>query len=207
MNNIRHVLKERTQDLHREIEETELMRAVFQRDLSITAYAQIITVWSEWLTINEPAIGSMLGELTPTDYSSRLKQPLIALDTAALKLDTHTNNNRSTNNVTTIHFGNSHEALGALYVLEGASLGGNIIQKHLRRKLGDATPTHFYQSYQDNIPTMWQQFLEHLDSVVAHPEDVESVCVGAQSTFLSLIDTFNAGSIQQPPINNVSKVI
>jgi len=51
-------------------------------------------------------------------------------------------------------------ALGALYVTEGATLGGQLIRRHLKRKLSidEDSGCAFFASYGDKVGPMWQDF-------------------------------------------------
>jgi heme oxygenase len=51
-------------------------------------------------------------------------------------------------------------AVGCLYVLEGATLGGRVIARLLQNTLGISAPTGgaFFASYGERIDTMWQAF-------------------------------------------------
>jgi heme oxygenase len=55
--------------------------------------------------------------------------------------------------------------LGAMYVIEGSTLGGQVIMRRLQRTLG-ITPVEagrFFASYGDNIGTMWREYTEVLE--------------------------------------------
>ena len=62
------------------------------------------------------------------------------------------------------------EGLGALYVLEGATLGGQVITRNLRSGLGiDAgTGGRFFAAYGEKTGIMWRDFVSVLDR---HGED------------------------------------
>ena len=50
--------------------------------------------------------------------------------------------------------------LGALYVFEGATLGGQLISRHLEEKLGmrDGVGYRYYRSYGADVGRRWQEF-------------------------------------------------
>jgi len=69
-------------------------------------------------------------------------------------------------------------ALGAMYVMEGATLGGNVIVKKLKvnpelqqYQLG----FHYYQAYGSDLITRWKQFCAVLNSKVSESEYSASV--------------------------------
>ena len=78
------------------------------------------------------------------------------------------------------------EALGALYVIEGSTLGGRIIARELARSIG-VTPEaggRFYASYGDARGPMWTAFKGALDRLgESRPEAVDDVVRAASDTF------------------------
>lgn len=52
------------------------------------------------------------------------------------------------------------QAFGCLYVLEGATLGGQLISRHVRRRfgLGPAGGVAFFAGYGDRVGPMWRAF-------------------------------------------------
>ena len=77
-------------------------------------------------------------------------------------------------------FSNEAEALGALYVLEGATLGGQVIIKQLKKNDSFAAfPLAYYNVYTKQTGLRWKQFLE----VINRYEDHESAVQGAQKVY------------------------
>ncbi|MEZ4728115.1 MAG: biliverdin-producing heme oxygenase [Caldilineaceae bacterium] len=81
------------------------------------------------------------------------------------------------------------QACGCLYVLEGATLGGQIITRRLRRTL-DLQPTAgaaFFHSYGDQVGPMWQAFGAFINHYAAtYPGHEEAMVEGACATFQAL---------------------
>jgi len=80
-------------------------------------------------------------------------------------------------------FASPFEFLGALYVIEGSTLGGKIIQRHLQSHLGlRPNQLRFFEAYGDQTGPMWMSFrtaAEELTVASDHP----SLLRGAISTF------------------------
>jgi len=78
------------------------------------------------------------------------------------------------------------EAFGCLYVLEGSTLGGQIISRQLGAKLG-LTPENggaFFSSYGPRVGQMWKVFSERLELFCSgHPECQEEIVQAALATF------------------------
>jgi heme oxygenase (biliverdin-IX-beta and delta-forming) len=79
-------------------------------------------------------------------------------------------------------------ALGALYVLEGSTLGGRMIANMLRKnpalELGEEH-LHFFNGYREQTGPKWMQFLSVLN---AHEEHMELMAESARSSFDRLSD-------------------
>jgi heme oxygenase len=77
------------------------------------------------------------------------------------------------------------EFLGALYVIEGSTLGG----LHLARALGPllgadtADGRAFFLGYGDQHSAMWRSFLDRLNNCAANEADAAAVVDGATRTF------------------------
>lgn len=92
---------------------------------------------------------------------------------------------REQSNITKFSFENSAEVLGAMYVMEGSTLGGLLIAKHLKKnlKLSDGQ-VNFYQSYGKDTGPMWVEFKNHLDSHSGESDEFKNACVtSAKDTF------------------------
>ena len=79
-------------------------------------------------------------------------------------------------------------AFGCLYVLEGATLGGQVISQILGRNLGIKPETggRFFHGYGDRTGAMWQAFRAALTAAVVKPCEADEVVAAAKETFLML---------------------
>jgi heme oxygenase len=79
-------------------------------------------------------------------------------------------------------------ALGSLYVLEGATLGGAFISRHLARTLGvdAASGGAFFASYGERRGPMWKSFGRALERYVEGRGGEEEILAGACDTFIRL---------------------
>ena len=118
------------------------------------------------------------------DWPTRRKVPRLEQDLDKLGLDEHAVSKLPQADVFPI---TKHEqAFGCLYVLEGATLGGQLIT----RRLGDlAVPSGFFSSYGSEVGPMWRRFGHQLGA----REDLDSteVVEAANATF-SLFDSWFA---------------
>ena len=67
-----------------------------------------------------------------------------------------------------LEFNNEHEALGAMYVIEGSTFGGNVIAKQLSKTEGfDEVTFNFSDAIRKIQGPMWKNFKEVLDTEIA----------------------------------------
>ena len=76
------------------------------------------------------------------------------------------------------------EALGMLYVVEGATLGGNVILKRLRDNGAVRPEFAFLHPYGSQSGRMWKRFLGAAEAEIGtDPEAREMACRGAVTAF------------------------
>jgi heme oxygenase len=74
--------------------------------------------------------------------------------------------------------------LGAMYVMEGSTLGGQLIARHVERvlPLSDGNGSEFFRGHRDQTGPMWKEFCEVLQTRV--PEsDTAAVIAAAKLMF------------------------
>jgi len=125
---------------------------------------------------------SLAGDLADRlQLEDRKKLPLIEKDLASLSLE-------STPSAHDLEFTSANEALGALYVIEGSTLGGNVIAKQLSKTEGfDGVTFNFFGCYQENTGPMWKNFKEVLDAEVAE-KNYDEVLSGARKLYIFLLN-------------------
>ncbi len=76
-------------------------------------------------------------------------------------------------------------ALGCMYVLEGATLGGQIIARHLEAHLGidEGSGGSFFHAYGADTGAMWRAFVARLNR---QPSPFDSILAAAAETFEQL---------------------
>jgi heme oxygenase len=76
------------------------------------------------------------------------------------------------------------EMFGALYVMEGSTLGGAVIARLVRRRLGFMAGggCDYFSAYGPRLGAMWTAFRERLETV-ASPETDDHVVAAANRTF------------------------
>ncbi len=82
--------------------------------------------------------------------------------------------------------------LGALYVVEGSTLGGQVIARRLRERLGiDAhSGAGFFSGYAERTGTMWKELVAFLAAQVPEREELRAEFIA--EVVRGAIDTFTA---------------
>ena len=122
------------------------------------------------------------------DYVDRRKAKLILEDLLAL----HVSNPEICQHVQLPVIESPFRALGALYVMEGSTLGGVHITKMIQKKLsGNENIYHFFSGYGDRNPLMWNRFKNALDHSTADEDEIAFILSGAEDTFHRFYEWIN----------------
>lgn len=75
--------------------------------------------------------------------------------------------------------------LGCMYVLEGATLGGQLISRHLRetQDITSLDAGRFFAGYGDRTASMWRAFGAAVTAHVDAGGDADRIVSGARATF------------------------
>ncbi|OQD41900.1 hypothetical protein BUL40_13685 [Croceivirga radicis] len=129
------------------------------------------------------------------DIEKRKHTQWILKDLKALNYTVNTSTESKTQQITSTAY-----AVGVLYVMEGSTMGGQIISKMLKKQLGANTSTYYFDSYSDETMDMWLSFKNSIAQYETHL-DKEEVFKGANETFSSLKEWLELTSI----LENISE--
>ena len=170
------LLQRETLDLHREV---EALMPVMNEALTRRDYLEVL----RRLQAVVAPLEAQLDALPLPDelaWPERRKAHLLALDLAVMgEGPSNQQAPLSVPELTTLA-----QAFGALYVLEGATLGGQLISRHLGRALG-LTPQQggaYFSGYGPQTGARWRSFGAVLEASVP-AEDAAEVVAGARRTF------------------------
>ncbi len=84
------------------------------------------------------------------------------------------------------------EFLGAMYVLEGSTLGGQVLLRRFKDALGisETQGGHFFNGYGSETGLMWCQFLSVLNRELQTTEEIQTAVHSAQRTFRLMEEIF-----------------
>jgi heme oxygenase len=158
--------------------------------LSIHTYTDLLQKLFGFYKPLEERIAALPGwHNLPVELERRQKAPLLARDLLWLKV-TQPQLSQLTRCERLPEVKSVTEALGCLYVLEGATLGGQIISRHLKKNLAldEDRGCAFFYSYGDEVGLMWKSFRETLTSHCSRRgrTEEEQLVKSACETFVSL---------------------
>jgi heme oxygenase (biliverdin-IX-beta and delta-forming) len=189
------LLRHATADLHRAVESLPVMTRLTSATVTHDDYLDYLRALADVYATLEPNLFGALDEGLQNDLGVRRKLPAILDD---LRKQGHPHRPSSANEPSPTGAGT---AVGGIYVLEGATLGGRVIAKHLRRCLGATLgPTAFLDFHGEQASAAWKRFAGILDELPANGRvDQSEVIAGARSTF-ALIHRILGDASSTPPL-------
>lgn len=182
--NILSKLRYHTGTLHAELEKTPLSKALLDENVSIENYVAYLQKMRGVVDFYENKVFPVLAETLP-DLSERQKLSLIDADLSNLLPDTSE----------PLLFKHPKAlspqvpyALGCMYVIEGSTLGGKVIQKHISKTLGiePGKGASFFDGYGNETGHFWKSFLATLQTYSSEHDADPSIIAGAADTFRSI---------------------
>lgn len=172
-------LKEETKDLHVALEKA--MVPMIKHIQVKQDYVNVLALFYSYFGGLEKKLETV-GDLNVPDHQLRRKKEAIADD--ILSLDGSLPELTPEQHLPKIE--NKLQALGALYVMEGSTLGGIYISKMIAKQLNiqDGISLSFFEGYGDKTEDMWNSFRSNLDEQVIKSEEQAVVIQAANQTFL-----------------------
>lgn len=174
-------LKKKTMDAHQALEDlliTRLQNISTQED-----YGALLKTFYGYFSPVEKIVKHYLSPQQLPDIKQRRKAAFLLEDLYVLGC--------STENITISPFlptiTSEVQAWGALYVLEGSTLGGRAITRMLLKQCSEITISHlkFFNGYGEETGPMWMRFLEALNNLEYNDAEVGSAVQAANDTFLN----------------------
>lgn len=170
-------LRHATADAHRRVENVVALFGTDERAGYERYLGRLLGLYEPL----EPLLERGLGDLRGLSWDARRKTPALQRDLSWLEVDTR-RLPRCTNLpcFSTLAF-----ALGGLYVVEGATLGGRAQLRRLERSLGvsPAAGAAFLGCYGDDVDARWQGTRAILAAAATDERVAREIHAGATATF------------------------
>lgn len=182
-------LKQTTSAAHMQLQAHPRVTQLSNPQLSLAEYTAFLATMIGFYLPMEQQLARFTGELAQIglDFEQRCKTPLLRRDLAALgyasdgMLEPPICADLPTLN-------NVPQALGCMYVLEGATLGGQLISRQMAAHFGLTVErgTAFYGSYGPAVGPMWKAFCTHVNAYAATCASDDAIIAMANDTFSAL---------------------
>ena len=178
-------LKNQTFTLHKALEKRLAFPETFASKIRYANALILFYVFQRQFALNSEKFQSQVASQFALTKRQRL--PLIEQDMQQLSVEP-----LNINNFATLHLTSLDEFYGCLYVNEGSTLGGNIIQAEMLKIHGDSALnwTHYLNPYGAEMIAMWQSFRSALMAeLIAGNVGIDGVISGAAKSFQFMLDT------------------
>ncbi len=176
-------LRSETRPHHDQMEAVGFSDKIMSGQLSLEEYKTLIRNNYIMNGLIEKAAESLEGftSLEGLDYENRKKSALLEKDLKVLSIDQA----ELDKHAYTMEFTSIPQALGSYYVMEGSTLGGSVISRHLAKNenLSDVKEFNFYGCYADQVGPMWKAFQAVLIREADSKEKEDAMVQAASDTF------------------------
>lgn len=174
-------IKSETAVFHQQVEDSPLMKPISEKSITKDQYISILSVFYGYFSGIEQQLDRIkeLQDFLP-DYSSRRKSERIADDLRQLGANPISSNNIPLPEIKTVS-----DAFGALYVMEGSTLGGRFISGVIKDQLGIDVQSgvSFFNGYGPETGSKWNAFKDAMNAYSNSDERSEAVINAANNTF------------------------
>jgi heme oxygenase len=178
-------LKNETKPNHDSVERFAHSDKIMDHTLSLDQYRDLIM--SQYLLHRhlEAQMAQVLSaeQQAALEFEQRRKLPLLAQDLALVAPEGLA---EAADLLADFQLASAHDALGAMYVLEGSTLGGAVIRRELAKNPNIADHVarfHYYGCYGPLIGERWKSFLGLLAEWATTDEQQDAVVAKAKETF------------------------
>lgn len=173
-------LKEATKPQHDSLENAvDILRTAS----TLEGYANLLRGFYSFHASIEDSLSHLDWQKLNFDYDSRRKKHLLAKDLEILGIDV----DKLSGWQDLPAVAEAPQAVGCLYVLEGSTLGGQIISRHLAKQLAlnPENGAAFFNSYGERVGEMWKAFCLFATNYAAAAQKDEEIVSTACQTFSS----------------------
>jgi len=194
---LQEILKLATDKQHQDLEQMMFVNKIMDGTLSVEEYKEILqTNYIVHALLEQQLYDSVNPELQDElEINKRRKLPALLKDLDELNIDPQ---EIELQNKETFITANNATVLGAMYVLEGATLGGNVIVKKLKVNPNLQSLNlgfHYYQVYGADLGKNWKQFLHVLNTKIS--EENYPISVNSALTVFEYFSTSQKGTFSQ----------
>ena len=195
-------LRDATHDVHVRINHHPFIQGLTKPGFPIESYKRLLGAYFHLYEAIEREIDVFaLAHPTVLRYEPRRKLPWLRADLEFLNIDPRASPHCGTGPRALPPIPDVGAFIGMLYVIEGATLGGQVISRHLHRHLGlsGVAGARFFNGYGDETKTQqqWQDFRR----LAGHTIGNETLLLSAQKSAVDVFKLFEEklGVLHQTP--------
>lgn len=190
----RQYLRDGSHAEHLRLNQHPLLNGITRPTYDLVSYQRVLLAYFHFYASLETAIDQALAAgLSRFSYDARRKLAWLASDLEYFAIDPESR--RPCLPFAPSRFANEAELLGALYTIEGSSLGGLVISRHLAEHHGltASSGARFFHGYGAQTMPLWGRFEAFMNAGLAHETLRHAALVTAKSTFTmmeSMLDEY-----------------
>lgn len=160
------ILKQATHQSHRDIEKNPVLKRLFSKNFRLTDYLLILEKMYGYYVPIEKSLENYIHSHQTHGFNYSNKSGLLAQDLMACGLNGNDIDGLALAN-NTLEIDSLEAFVGCIYVLEGSTMGGQVISKHLIRLFGPDVQKRlaFYQCYGGKVMQQWQQTRNWIEEI------------------------------------------
>lgn len=173
-------LRNETKTSHQQLEKATI--PYIKQSINEQAYAHVLKMFYGYFKPVEEQIQSLVNDTILEDIKERRQSGAILEDLKAIGAGEASLIVSEALPV----FESIPQALGAMYVLEGSTLGGRFISQMLAKQLNRSAENGiaFFSGYGEQTDTKWKKFTEMMNKYVTnHPLNADEIVASANETF------------------------
>lgn len=182
-------LKEQTRDYHAAAEDIMFAKKILEKTITRPEYTVLVEILLSFHNHYEaPVLRSTEAFFSGSMLSPAEKLQWLRKDAELLGIPAEATPG--------LFAPSAQEALGWLYVMEGATLGGQLIIRNLLKipAICTSKAMNYYEGYGNETGMRWKYFTSRLDTAINSPADLAAVVSGAKNAYSKLLST--AGKVR-----------
>ncbi len=193
---VHHQLRQATHAAHVRLNLHPLLAGLTRADFPLSNYRLILATYHRFFRVVEPAIlDGLAANASEFSYADRQKLSWLAEDIAALGGALPPPQTRRVIAVP----GDAAERIGMLYAIEGSTLGGQVISRHLKANLGLSPErgARFFFAYGADTENRWASFCAYAEGLSGDPVQCRRAGEAALNVF-NILEALLDDGLHQP---------